>query len=85
MGVLSMGSEHCHRGNILGAVHEVQCCPKNETRDHFCQTNPLPLMLFGGGEKYDIIADPLPPFEMNFVLRATLNFMNGPLDHQLKR
>ena len=36
-------------------------------------------MLSGGDEKYDIGSDPLPPFEMNFVLRATLNFMNGPL------
>ncbi len=36
-------------------------------------------MLSGGDKKYDIGSDLLPPFEMNFVLRATLNFMNGPL------
>ena len=36
-------------------------------------------MLPGGDKKYDIVSDPLPPFEMNFILWATLNFMNGPL------
>ena len=36
-------------------------------------------MLSGGDKKYDIGSDPLPPFETNFVLWATLNFMNGPL------
>ena len=35
-------------------------------------------MLSRGDKKYDIGSDPLPPFETNFVLWATLNFMNGP-------
>ncbi len=43
-------------------------------------------MLFGGDKKYYIGSDPLPPLEMNFVLRATLNFMNGPLrDYEPQR
>ena len=36
-------------------------------------------MLSGGDKKYDFGSDPLPPFETNFVLQATLNFINGPL------
>ncbi len=35
-------------------------------------------MLSGGDKKYDIGSDPLPALETNFVLGATLKFMNGP-------
>ncbi len=35
-------------------------------------------MLSGGDKKYDIGSGHLPPSETNFVLQATMNFMNGP-------
>ncbi len=65
----------------LGAVHKVQCCPKNETLHHFCQTPPLPLkrILSGGEEKYDIDSDPLPRLWDEFRSSGNIELYERPL------
>ncbi len=60
-----------------GHVKPMWFAPKNMK---YPTTTQSKSMLSGGDKKYDIGSDPLPPpFEINFDLRATLNYLNGPL------